>query len=71
MKAGNIAPHVELSVIMEEKMKYLQFLFFIIQYEPCPHDTPHYNTDLDITRLYCGSQNFTMEFHKGIIGNDQ
>ena len=27
----------------------------------------HYNTDLDITRSRCGSQNFTMEFYKGII----
>ena len=32
------------------------------------YNTPHYNTDLDITWSCCGSQIFYQEFYKGIIG---
>ena len=33
------------------------------------YSTPRYNTDLNITRSCCGTQNFfTMEFYKEIIG---
>ena len=36
---------------------------------PSLYNTPHYNTDLDITQSCCGSQiSLTMEFYKGIIG---
>ena len=29
------------------------------------YNIPHYNMDLDITRLCCGSQIFTLQFYKG------
>ena len=32
------------------------------------YNTHGYNTGLDIIQPYCGSQFFTMEFYKGIIG---
>ena len=39
--------------------------FFHAEVQPL-YKTPHYNTDLDITWLYYGSQFFNMEFYQKI-----
>ena len=58
-----------LEALSERCYGYIFFFHFGLDTVKPFYNTFRYNTDLDITRLCCGSQIFfTMDFYKGIIG---